>query len=157
MRHIAAEVDTIHNSLCSAEKEEARGEMHNLLLILERREHLSRAEAVEEMCRMIRSRTERSSCSKACCPVCATASASPRRSVYRCSVSRTRCGRSCGATTTGPSSRTIVPRIVDDELWALIEPLLPSWPKRSPGLVRAPPSPMRPRRMSACTPHCVSR
>ncbi|WP_411129225.1 terpene synthase family protein [Streptomyces sp. x-19] len=59
MRAIAAEVDTIHNDLCSAEKEEARGEIHNLLLILERREHRTRAEGVEEMRRMIRSRTER--------------------------------------------------------------------------------------------------
>ncbi|MFJ8228494.1 pentalenene synthase [Streptomyces sp. NPDC094448] len=59
MRAIAAEVDTIHNDLCSVEKEEARGEMHNLLLILERRGHRTRAEGVEEMRRMIRSRTER--------------------------------------------------------------------------------------------------
>ncbi|MFI1887755.1 terpene synthase family protein [Streptomyces jumonjinensis] len=59
MRHIAAEVDTIHNDLCSVEKEEARGEIHNLLLILERRRRCTRAEAVEEMRRMIRSRTER--------------------------------------------------------------------------------------------------
>ncbi|MCM2393687.1 terpene synthase family protein [Streptomyces albipurpureus] len=58
MRHIAAEVDTIHNDLCSVEKEEARGEIHNLLLILER-QGCTRAEAVEEMRRMIRSRTER--------------------------------------------------------------------------------------------------
>lgn len=59
IRHIAAEVDTIHNDLCSVEKEEARGEIHNLLLILEKRRRCTRAEAVEEMCRMIRSRTER--------------------------------------------------------------------------------------------------
>ncbi|MEV7289804.1 hypothetical protein AB0O01_35525 [Streptomyces sp. NPDC093252] len=36
MLAIAAEVDTIHNDLCSAEKEEARGGIHNLLVILER-------------------------------------------------------------------------------------------------------------------------
>ncbi|WP_405639216.1 terpene synthase family protein [Streptomyces uncialis] len=59
MRHIAAEVDTIHNDLCSVEKEEARGEIHNLLLIVERRRGCTRAEAVEEMRGMIRSRTER--------------------------------------------------------------------------------------------------
>uniref|UniRef100_UPI0038B62B9A terpene synthase family protein n=1 Tax=Streptomyces niveus TaxID=193462 RepID=UPI0038B62B9A len=59
IRHVAAEVDTIHNDLCSVEKEEARGEIHNLLLILEKWRRCTRAEAVEEMCRMIRSRTER--------------------------------------------------------------------------------------------------
>ncbi len=43
-------------------------------------------------------------------------------------VGRDRCGDS--AVRDGVGTR---PWIVDDELWVLIEPLLPPWPQRSPG------------------------
>lgn len=58
IRHVAAEVDTIHNDLCSVEKEEARGEIHNLLLILESGDG-ARVPRPLRRCAMFRSRTER--------------------------------------------------------------------------------------------------
>ena len=59
MRAIAAEVDSVHNDILSVEKEEAQGDIHNLVLILQRDRSRSRQEAIEIMRRMIRERTER--------------------------------------------------------------------------------------------------
>lgn len=59
MRAIAAEVDSIHNDIVSVEKEEAQGDIHNLVLILQRDRSRSRHEAIEIMRQMIHERIER--------------------------------------------------------------------------------------------------
>jgi pentalenene synthase len=59
MRRIAAEVDAIHNDICSVEKEERWGDPHNLVPIIQRNHGLSRAGAIESMSRALGERTER--------------------------------------------------------------------------------------------------
>ncbi|MEW2548156.1 pentalenene synthase [Streptomyces sp. NPDC047002] len=59
MRVIAMEVDSIHNDVCSLEKEQAAGDTFNLLLLLMRRRGWSTARAVAEAVAMIDSRTDR--------------------------------------------------------------------------------------------------
>lgn len=59
MRQIAAEVDTLHNDICSVEKEEAIGDLNNMVLIVEREQHCERAKAVTIVSQMLRDRTNR--------------------------------------------------------------------------------------------------
>jgi pentalenene synthase/avermitilol synthase len=46
MRRAAIDVTLMCNDVCSLEKEEARGDMDNLVLVLERARHLTRGEAL---------------------------------------------------------------------------------------------------------------
>ncbi len=59
MRAIAAEVDSLHNDICSAEKERALGDVHNIVLILSSDGSLSFDQAVSEAAEMLRRRTTR--------------------------------------------------------------------------------------------------
>ncbi|WP_051856697.1 terpene synthase family protein [Streptomyces sp. NRRL B-1347] len=59
MRAIAAEVDSLHNDICSAEKERSLGDVHNIVLILSSDGTLSFDQAVCEAAEMLRRRTTR--------------------------------------------------------------------------------------------------
>jgi pentalenene synthase len=59
LREIAAEVDTLHNDICSVEKEEAVGDLNNMVLIVERLLGCDRAKAVVVVGQMLKDRTER--------------------------------------------------------------------------------------------------
>jgi pentalenene synthase len=59
MRGLAAEVTSIHNDICSVEKEEAAGDVHNLVFILQREQGISRDEAVADMSSMLARRVTR--------------------------------------------------------------------------------------------------
>jgi pentalenene synthase len=59
MRLIAAEVDTLHNDICSVEKEEAIGDLNNMVLIVEREQGCDRPTSVAVVSWMLRERVER--------------------------------------------------------------------------------------------------
>jgi len=54
MRRLGKNILIVHNDVCSVEKEDATGDVHNLVLILERSRNLSRQEAVAIACALIR-------------------------------------------------------------------------------------------------------
>ena len=59
MRMIAAEVDTLHNDICSVEKEEAVGDLNNMVLIIEHEQGRDRSTSVAVVGQMLKERVQR--------------------------------------------------------------------------------------------------
>jgi len=57
MRNIAAEVDALHNDICSLEKERSIGDVHNIMIILQRTRGWTEQHALEASIHMIGRRT----------------------------------------------------------------------------------------------------
>lgn len=81
MRTIAADVDTLHNDIVSVEKEQAAGDIHNILLILEREKHRDRSAIVDLVSVMLRKRVDRFiALESRITALCANSHLSPRQS-----------------------------------------------------------------------------
>jgi pentalenene synthase len=59
MRHLATDIVLIHNDICSVEKEQAIGDMNNIVLIIEHENSCSQHDAVEAACAILREHIER--------------------------------------------------------------------------------------------------